>query len=180
MIRFNNFLKQVYVDTLAHELIAGGVEVEPVVLEQERRVEPLGILRIAGHGVEVYHSVEFSAVAYPLIEQLAAFLMVAAAVAVAFERCDRGSEDLDAAGVGIADYVLPYFLDAFGGLDGITRASDVIDSFKENDILDTVVAEEVARVAALPGRAKAAAQHAVAAEAEIQHGDILPVGQKVA
>ena len=82
--------------------------------------------------------------------------------------------------MGVADDVLPYFLYAFGGLDGITRTSDVIYSFKENDILDPVVAEEVARVAALPGRAQAAAQHAVAAEAEIQHGDIHTVGQKVA
>ena len=103
---------------------------KPVVLEKERRVQPLGILRVAYHGVEVNDTVKLSAGADPLVQGLAAFLVVAAAVAVALERRDRGSEDFDAAGMGVADDVLPYFLYAFGGLDGITRASDVIDSFK--------------------------------------------------
>ena len=76
---------------------------EPVVLEEERRVQAPCVLTVAHHGVEVYHPVELSAGADPVVERMASLLVVAAVVTVALEGGDGRSEDLDASAVGFAE-----------------------------------------------------------------------------
>ena len=145
---------------------------EPVALVEEGGVEAVGLGGIGDEAVEVDHAVEDAACADPFIQGDAPGLMVRGVVAVALDGRDGGAEDLDAPFVGLLDDPGPYFLDTLGGGLRVAAAAQVVRALEEDDVLDAGMAEEVADVAALARGAETAAEDAVAAQAEVQHGEV--------
>ena len=170
--------EEITVDGEAHLLIAGGVEVKPVVLEEEGGIHTVRVARVGYDVVEVDDAVKVLVGADPVVEFLAYDVVLrVAAVAVALDLGDGGDEDLDAAPVGIGRDFRPGFLEAAEGLKRAAAAADVVGAFEEDHVLHAFVTEEVTLVAAHRKRAEAAVENAVAAEAEVEHGDI--VGARV-
>ena len=131
--------EEAQVNAVAHRFISFGVEVEPVVLEEELPLHGDGVLRVAHGLVEVDDAVEHLRRAYPLVQRAAALLVVGGVVAVALERGDGCAEDVDAILVSFADNLLIDVDDAGGCLHTVTRSAQVVDGFEDNNPLHALL-----------------------------------------
>ncbi len=162
------------VDGVGHGLIAGVVGVQ-VVAGVELGAVALGVLRIAGSGFEVHHSVVSAAGADPVVESLADGFPALARIAGALVGREGAADHADAMGVRLfddlavgRDEVLSG--EAFAG--GSKAVADVIDAFENHQPLDARLAEDVAVEAGQGARACAVMQHAVAANALIRDAEV--------
>ena len=74
--------------------------------------------------------------------------------------------------MGLGNDLLIDLDDALSRLDAIAGIAQVVDSLKEDNPFDALLLEEVAGIALHAGRAKAATQHAVAADTHVEHANL--------
>ena len=174
--------EEVQVDAAAHRLIALGIQVQPVVLEKEALLHGRRVLRVAHGLVEVNHAVEHFRGANPLVQRTAAVFVVGAEVGAVLEGSDGAAKDIDALLMGFADDLLVDVDDALRRLHSVTRIAQVVDRLEQDDPLHALLPQQVALVAVHGSRAKASTEHAVAADAHVQHGHLVGrlVGQQAA
>ena len=164
--------EQTQIDASAHRLIALRIEVQPVVFEEEFRLHGLRVERIAHGLVEVDHTVEHLRGADPLVDGRATLLVVGRVVAVTFERGDGAAEHIDALLVRLADDLLIDIDDALGGLHTVSGTAQVVHRLEQDDPFHTLLPQQVTLVAARCSGTQTSAQHAVAADAHIEHAHL--------
>ena len=164
--------EQTQIDASAHRFIALRIEVQPVVFEEKLRLHGLGVKRIAHCLVEVNHAVEHLRGADPLVDGRATLLVVGRIVAVSLERGDGAAEHIDALLVRLTDDLLIDIDDALGSLHTVSGTAQVIDRLEQDDPFHTLLPQQVTLVAARCSGAQASAQHAVAADAHIEHAHL--------
>ena len=106
---------------------------QPVVLEQELLLHTGRVLRIAYRLVKVHHTVQHLRRANPLVDSGATFFVVFRIIAVAFERGDGTTEDVDASLVGLTDNLLIDVDDALGCLHTVLCTAQVVDGLKQDN-----------------------------------------------
>ena len=75
--------------------------------------------------------------------------------------------------MSLADNLLVDVDDTLGRLHAIAAISQVVDGFEEDDPFHSLLAQQVAAVAVNGSRAETSAQHAVAADAHVEHGHLV-------
>ena len=125
--------KQVQVYAAAHGLVALGIQVQPVVLEEELRLHGCGVLRITYGFVEIYNAVQHLCGANPLVNGGTSFLVVIRSIAAVLERSDGAAEDVDALLVSLADNLLIDLNNLLGCLHTIAGIAQVVDGFEQDN-----------------------------------------------
>ena len=111
--------EEAQIDAAAHSLVAFGIQVQPVVLEQELLLHPCRVLRIAYGMVEVYYAVQHLCRTNPVVDGSASLLVVFRIIANALERGNGATEDVDALLMGFANNLLVHLYNLLGCLSTI-------------------------------------------------------------
>ena len=135
-------------------------------------MQRLGVRGVAHCLVEVNHTVEHRRGAYPFVQCLASVLVCCAVVRTVLKRSDGGAEDIDAFGMCRTDYLLVNVNNVIGCLHTVLTVADVIHRLEDNNPLHALLRQQVARVTVFSRRTEATAEHAVAADAHVEHRHI--------
>ncbi len=164
------------VDAVGHGFHAGvgGVEVVAAVVGGE---EGVGVGGVGGGVVEVDDAVEDFAGADEGVDGLAGGFAGGGHVAGAGVGGEGGADDLDAVGVGAFDELGEAGDEVVGGddvvgLSGVEGVADVVDAFKDDEVADGGLGEDVGVEAREGGGAGAIVEDAVAADADVEDAEV--------